>query len=77
MPGLARRAPAIGSAGYQGMVVHRVSCVRSSPDRLGCPAVRAPGVIAATTSMTAPRRGKTCSCGTRSCAGTPTTRATA
>src|SRR6266481_5739708 len=45
--------------------------------RLTCPAVRTPGVIAATTSMTAPRRGKTCSCGTRSCAGTLITRVTA
>src|SRR2546423_629110 len=32
--------------------------------RLTCPAVRTPGVIAAMTSMTAPRRGKTCACGT-------------
>src|SRR6266566_3628045 len=45
--------------------------------RLTCPAVRTPGVIAAMTSMTAPRRGKTRSCGTRSCAGTPITRVTA
>src|SRR3984893_4948811 len=44
--------------------------------RLTCPAVRAPGVIAALTSMTAPRRGKTCSCGTWSCAGTLITRVT-
>jgi hypothetical protein len=41
MPGLARLAPAIGFAGHQGMGVHRVSCVRSSPGRLTCPVVRA------------------------------------
>src|SRR5439155_11917738 len=44
--------------------------------RLTCPAVRAPGVIAAMMRMTAPRRGKTCSCGTWNCAGTPITRVT-
>ena len=63
--------------GHPGMVVRHVSCVRTAPGRLTGTAVRAPGVIAAKTSMTAPRRGKTRSCGTWSRAGTPITRVTA
>ena len=77
MPGLAPRAPAIEFAGTRAWSC--IMCPACAHRRAVSPAraVRAPGVIAATTSMIAPRRGKTRSCGTWSCAGKPITRVTA